>query len=172
MTQTQRPREVEHKKVWTLHLNTSHPHIHPESFCWLPLLWLVLLIVATCCIVPLYTCMWVSVCTCTLLSAKWEDKGGAESLMSSLTGCIHVSLFLATNTCCSGWDETYPTPQSSTHRQKVRKSWEEEEESLLSSIRHIWEVFVLLCLKIRQNVDIFMFLEFQGTSTQRSQKSL
>lgn len=85
-----------------LHLYLSY--IHPMRCRWPCLLWFVKQIVATCCFVHLYMCIHVFVSICTLLSSKLGDKGGVESLMSCLTGCIHVSLFLPANTCCSVWE--------------------------------------------------------------------
>lgn len=91
------------------------------SWCWLWLLWFVQLKVATCCFVHLYTWMHVFVCTCTFLPSKWGDKGGAESLMSSLTGRIYVSLFLLANTCCSGRGKIHWILQCNTHSAEGRK---------------------------------------------------
>lgn len=85
-----------------IHLYLSY--IHPMRCRWPCLLWFVKQIVATCCFVHLYMCIHVFVSICTLLSSKLGDKGGVESLMSCLTGCIHVSLFLPANTCCSVWE--------------------------------------------------------------------
>ena len=96
-------------------------YINPISCCWPCLLWFVQQIVATCCFVHLYMCIYVFVSMCTLLSSKLGDKGGVESLMSCLTGCIHVSLFLPANTCCSVWERHCDATHTLIGGKKERK---------------------------------------------------
>lgn len=109
--------EKKKKKISNQHsntpvvLSTSFSFLYPSYlvvWCSLYLLWCVQFVVATCCLLCLYACLHVFVRMCTPLASKWGDKGGAESLMSSLTGRIHVSLFLPANTCCSGWGKKNP----------------------------------------------------------------
>lgn len=58
----------------------------------------------------------VRVCVCASpLLPKWGDKGDTESLMSSLTVRIHVSLFLPANTCCSARCKIQPNTACNTH---------------------------------------------------------
>lgn len=63
----------------------------------------------------------------SLLCPKWGDKGGAESLMSSLTGRIHVSLFLPANTCCSGRGKIHPTLHATHTNGRMRQSEKERK---------------------------------------------
>lgn len=78
----------------------------------------------------LCTCVCVRMWWCvraSLLCPKWGDKGGAESLMSSLTGRIHVSLFLPANTCCSGRGKIQPTLHATHTNGRMRRSEKERK---------------------------------------------
>lgn len=116
------------------------------SWCRLCPLWFVQLIVATCCFVHLCLCLCVRALP---LSSKWGDKGGAESLMSSLTGRIHVSLPLPTNTCCSGWGKNPPNAaMQHTTNKGMRQSEEERGGKKVSGPRrHVWRAFFPGCLQ-------------------------
>lgn len=99
----------------------SRPYMVSGSWCWRCWLWFVQLIEDTCCFVHMvHACVFVFVRVC--VSSKWGEKGGVESLMSILTGCIHVSLFHPENTCCSGWN----TEGQSTLLNKKERKWEQK----------------------------------------------
>lgn len=82
---------------------------------------------ALCTSICAYMCLWV----CTLLSSKLGDKGGVESLMSCLTGCIHVSLFFQANTCCSVWERHC----DATHTNRRTKRSEKERVKVFCQTR-------------------------------------
>lgn len=106
--------EAKKKKTFPLqkYCNFLSLSLFPVSCCWLCQFWFVQLIsghLLLCAIVHAIVSTW------TLLSSKWWNKGGAQSLMSNLTVCIHVSLFLPANTCCSGWGGNPPNAAYNTH---------------------------------------------------------
>lgn len=93
-------------------------------------------------------CVHVLMCMCTLLSSKWGDKGGAESLMSSLTGCIHVSLCFSQQTPAA-LGEAKSTKHCMQHT--LTGGWDgernREKRCLSNPGRRVWRTFYPGCLQ-------------------------